>query len=126
MNKTASIILTLALVASIGIIFWGKADSPASVQNVEIKDGIQYVTVSARGGYNPKISLAQANIPTKLIMETSGTLDCSSSLVIKDLNYQNFLASNTKTEIDIGIWEAGKTMQGLCSMGMYSFQIKFE
>ncbi|PIR68308.1 hypothetical protein COU49_01955 [Candidatus Nomurabacteria bacterium CG10_big_fil_rev_8_21_14_0_10_35_16] len=126
MNKTASIILILAFVISLGIIFGGNFGDSGTRQNVEIKDGVQYVTVGAQGGYVPKVSIAQAGIPTKLIMETSETFDCSSSLVIKDLNYQNFLAPNTKTEIDIGAWEAGEKMQGLCSMGMYSFQIKFE
>jgi plastocyanin domain-containing protein len=126
MNKTASIILTLALLLSLGIIFFGKsANNSPSVQNVEIKNGVQYITINAKGGYFPRISSAQAGIPTKLIMKTANTLDCSSTLVIKSLNYQNFLSPNTETEIDIGTKKAGEILQGLCGMGMYNFEIRF-
>lgn len=126
MNKTASIIITLGLVITIGIIFSGKSNSGLdSVQNVEIKNGIQYITITARGGYSPRVSNAQAGIPTKLIMETSGAFDCSSSLVIKSIDYQNILPQTGKTEIDIGIPKAGEPLQGLCSMGMYNFLINF-
>ena len=126
MNKTASIILTLALLISLGIIFFGKsANNSPSVQNVEIKNGVQYVTINAKGGYFPKVSSAQAGISTKLIMKTVNTLDCSSTLVIKSLNYQNFLSPNTETEIDIGTKKAGETLQGLCGMGMYNFEVRF-
>ena len=125
MNKTVSIILTTSLIFATIIIFWDGSNS-ISEKNVEIKDGIQYVEIDAKGGYNPNISIAKAGIPTKLIMNTSGTFDCSAALLIKSINYQNILPQNGKTEIDIGTWESGKTMQGLCSMGMYNFQIKFE
>jgi hypothetical protein len=36
--------------------------------NSVIKDGVQYVTITARGGYQPRSSTAKAGIPTKLIM----------------------------------------------------------
>ena len=92
MNKTASIIITLALVVGLGIIFVGGSKQKISdttsiqqAQNVEIRDGVQYITIDAKGGYSPKISSAKADIPTKLVVKTNGTYDCSSSLVIKSL-----------------------------------------
>jgi plastocyanin domain-containing protein len=130
MNKTVSLIITAALIFAAVIIFWdgsvpfSNSNSP-SVANVSIKDGIQYVKITAKGGYVPNLSLAKAGIPTKLLMDTVGTFDCSSSLVIKSINYQNILPPNGETEIDIGTWKAGETMKGLCSMGMYNFQIRF-
>ena len=57
MNKTVSIIITSALILSIGIIFFGASKSTNNivtgkvVQNSEIKEGIQYITVNAKGGY---------------------------------------------------------------------------
>ncbi|MEI8174355.1 MAG: hypothetical protein WCG28_00200 [bacterium] len=126
MNKTVSIIITLGLVIAIGIIFFGKSNSISeSVQNVEIKNGIQYVTISAKGGYSPRISNAKSGIPTKLIMETNGAYDCSSSLVIRSINYQQVLPQTGKTEIDLGIKKAGEKMEGICGMGMYNFSINF-
>ncbi|MFA5999886.1 MAG: hypothetical protein WC783_02820 [Candidatus Paceibacterota bacterium] len=127
MNKNVSLIIILALVAAFFILFSGgdNDSNVGSANNVEIRDGVQYVKVDAGRGYSPKISIAQAGIPTKLIMSTSGTFDCSSALVIKSVNYQNILPPNGETEIYIGTWKTGETMQGLCSMGMYNFQVRF-
>lgn len=132
MNKTASIIITIGLVIGLGILFLGqgknKDSSPINkteiIQNVEIKDGIQYVTINARGGYSPRVSVAQADIPTKLIVKTNNTFDCSLSLVIRSINYQKILAQTGEEIIDLGTPENG-TLQGLCSMGMYNFTINF-
>lgn len=129
MNKTASIIITLALVIGIGIVFLGQSNNNSdsttgSAQNVEIRDGVQYVTINARGGYSPKVSKAQANIPTKLIVKTNGTYDCSASLVIRSIGFQKILAQTGEEVIDLGTPQAG-TLQGLCSMGMYNFAVNF-
>lgn len=129
MNKTASIILIVALVIGITIVFSsssksGNSNSP--IQNSEIKDGVQYITINAKGGYSPNKSIAKAGIPTKLIMKTGGTFDCSSSLVIRSLKYQEILPQNGETVIDVGIPVAGEPLQGVCGMGMYSFEINFQ
>ena len=114
----------LFAIVAIGIIFTGGSSSK-SVQNVEIKDGVQYVTVNAQGGYAPRVSEVKAGIPTKLIMKTKGTYDCSAALVIPAIGFRKILPPVGETEIDLGISKAGETLQGLCGMGMYSFQIKF-
>lgn len=130
MNKTASIIITIALVIATGIIFFGQSKNNSGqtdtqfAQNVEIKDGIQYITINARGGYSPKVSSAQANIPTKLVMKTNGTYDCSASLVIRSIGYQKILPNTGEEVIDLGTPQTG-TLQGLCGMGMYNFALNF-
>ena len=130
MNKTASIIITIALAVGIGIVFLGQSkNNPGSTgtesaQNVEIRDGVQYVTINARGGYSPKMSSAQANIPTKLIVKTNGTYDCSASLVIRSIGYQKILPNTGEETIDLGTPKSG-TIQGLCGMGMYNFAVNF-
>lgn len=124
MNKTVLIIITFGLIVALGIIFTSGDNKFA--QKVEIIDGVQYVTVTAQGGYFPNVSNAKAGIPTKLIMKTNGTFDCSAALVIKSLDYQKILPKSGETEIDIGIPKAGEPLQGVCGMGMYSFQVNFE
>lgn len=130
MNKTASIIITVALVIGIGIVFLGQSkNNPGSTgtesaQNVEIRDGVQYVTINARGGYSPRLSTAQANIPTKLIVKTNGTYDCSAALVIRSIGYEKILPNTGEEIIDLGTPQTG-TLQGLCSMGMYNFEVNF-
>lgn len=133
MNKMASIIITLALVIGLGIIFVGGSKSKDNtstatnntLQNSVIKDGVQYITINAKSGYSPKVSTAQAGIPTKLIVKTDGTYDCSASLAIHSIGYQKILPQTGETEIDIGTQKVGETLQGVCGMGMFSFQIKF-
>ena len=131
MKKVALIIITLGLVIGLGVIFLGgpKNDidltSDQAGQNVEIRDGIQYITIMARGGYSPKVSTAKAGIPTKLILKTNSTYDCSSSLVIRSIGYQKILSQTGEEIIDVGIPEVGVPLQGTCGMGMYNFSIKF-
>ncbi len=133
MNKTASIIITLALVVGIGIVFMGGSKSKnadtnsqvSQVQNVEVKDGVQYITIDAKVGYSPRVSNAKAGIPTKLIVKTNGTYDCSASLAIRSIGYQKILPQTGEETIDLGTPKAGEPIQGICGMGMYNFSINF-
>ncbi|KKS23394.1 MAG: hypothetical protein UU82_C0031G0011, partial [Candidatus Nomurabacteria bacterium GW2011_GWC2_41_8] len=74
------IIITLGLIVVMGIIFTGESDSESAQNNIEIRNGIQYITINAKGGYSPGISAAKAGIPTKLIVKTESTYDCSAAL----------------------------------------------
>ncbi len=133
MNKTASTIITLALVVGIGAIFLSGSKSKdnsttastQATQNVEMRDGIQYVTIDAKAGYSPRVSTAKAGIPTKLVVKTNGTYDCSASLVIRSVGYQKILPQTGEETIDIGTPVAGQPLQGVCGMGMYNFLINF-
>lgn len=94
--------------------------------NSVIKNSVQYVTITARGGYSPRQSSAKAGVPTKLVVKTNGTYDCSASLVITSLNYRKMLPNTGETVIDAGTPKAGDVLQGVCGMGMYSFAIDFK
>lgn len=95
-------------------------------ENNVIKDGVQYVTITARGGYSPRVSVAKSGIPTKLVIVTNGTYDCSASLVIKSLNFRKILPNTGETIVDAGTPKAGGSLQGVCGMGMYSFVVQFK
>ena len=123
MSKIISAISIAILL--IGIVFIFTQNSDSNAQNIKIKDGIQYVTVDAKGGYLPKISTAQAGLPTKLLVATNDTYDCSAALVIRSVGFQKILPQTGTTEIDLGVGKAGDVINGVCGMGMYSFQIKF-
>ncbi len=130
MNKTVSIIITVALAIAIGIIILGGGDdtdptTPSPGGNVTVADGLQYVTITAKGGYSPRVSEADAGLPTKLIIKTDGTYDCSLAVVIRSIGYQKTLSRTGEETIDIGTPEAGTSLQGTCSMGMYSFLVTF-
>ncbi len=125
MNKTALLIISVGLIIFMGIIFSG-GPNPTEAQNVEIRNGVQYITIDAKGGYFPNTSTAKAGIPTKLIMKTKSTFDCSAALVIRSVGFQKILPQNGDTEIDIGIPKAGEPLVGTCSMGMYGFSVDFQ
>ncbi len=135
MNKKALLIIIVGLIVGVGIIlFSGKKvnenketiSSVSNISNVEVKDGIQYITIDVKGGYLPRISSAKSGIPTKLIMKTSGTYDCSASLVIRSIGYHKILPNRGEEIIDIGIPQVDKPILGVCGMGMYNFLINFK
>ena len=99
--------------------------APQDAQNVSIIDGKQIITISAKGGYSPRVSNAKAGMPSILKMDTQGTFDCSSAVSIPSLGYRNFLPPSGETSIDIPPQQAGTSMTGLCAMGMYNFTINF-
>lgn len=127
-NTIISIIISLVLIG--GTLYFVSDRSASSggevaqSQNVEIKDGVQYVTVTAKGGYSPRITQIQSGIPTKLVVKTDGTYDCSASLVIRSVGFQKILQPTGEEVIDLGTPKSGEKVQGVCGMGMYNFQIK--
>lgn len=123
-----AIIIGSAFVFGAFILSRGNAaptDSPP-INNVTIEDGKQVVTISAKGGYSPRVTEAKADMPTLLRVETQGTFDCSSVLAIPSMNYQKNLPPSGVTEIEIPPQETGSTFEGLCGMGMYGFEIAFK
>ncbi len=128
MNRiTLSIIAGLVILGTSALIAKGNlADKEEIVSSVStIVDGKQIVEINAKGGYSPRITSAKADIPTILRVNTRATFDCSSAITIPSIGYRATLPPSGVTEIEIPPQKAGSTLQGLCSMGMYNFQIRF-
>jgi Cu+-exporting ATPase len=130
-KKIALSILLSTLIIAGAFIYTGNRksaieNSGTNAISAKIENGIQIVDITARGGYSPRIVKAKAGIETTLRVATKETYDCSVSLVIPKLKYEKFLSSNGVEEIKIPAEKATGTINGLCSMGMYSFKIIFE
>jgi plastocyanin domain-containing protein len=122
----AMVIAVLALGGYIVSNLGGQETGPApstSGSNVSVVDGTQIITLSAKGGYQPKRSVAAAGLPTILRVNTNGTFDCSSALRIPSLKVSENLPMNGTTDIKLGTLSAG-TIPGNCGMGMYPFEIQ--
>ncbi len=126
-NTIISIFISLAI---IGGTLYFISDKSASLggevsqsQNIEIRDGIQYITITAKGGYSPRVTEIKGGLPTKLIVKTDGTYDCSASLVVRSVGFQKILQPTGEEIIDLGIPKTGDKVQGVCGMGMYNFHI---
>lgn len=127
---TLSIIVAGIIIG--GAIFFSKEngyveriDDSVGVNNVSIVDGKQIIEIKVRGGYEPRMSIAKAGIPTVVKFNTAGTFDCSSAVRIPSINFNKILPSSGVTEVDLGVRDVG-VMKGTCGMGMYSFQIDFQ
>lgn len=96
-----------------------------NANNVTEVEGKQYIEIRAKGGYSPRVSMAKAGMPTMLRLRTEGTFDCSSQVRIPSLNVSQSLSPSGVTEVDLGVLKPG-ILQGACSMGMYSFEIRAE
>lgn len=123
-----AIIIALGLIGGTVYLVTADQDNTQSNSNtnVTIKDGQQLIRIAAKGGYQPKVTTAKAGIPTTLQIETAGTYDCSSAVVIPELDYKTNLPPAGITEVDIPPKQPGEVLNGGCSMGMYHFQINFE
>lgn len=103
----------------------GTANEPQPANNVSIVDGKQIITISAKGGYSPKVTTAKAGLPTVIQVDTNGTFDCSSAIAIPALGYRKNLPPSGQTSIEVPAQVAGSKLQGLCAMGMYNFAVNF-
>jgi len=125
-----SIIIALTLVGGVAIFSpnnsqVGNTNSSIFENNVSIVDGVQIIELQAKGGYQPRKTIAKAGLPTVIRFDTNGTFDCSSSVRLPSLNISKFLPQTGSTEIDIGTQAVG-LFRGSCGMGMYPFEIDFQ
>lgn len=95
------------------------------VNNVSIVDGKQIIEINAKGGYQPRKSIAKAGIPTIIRFTTSGTFDCTSYVRIPNMDITKILPQTGSTDVEIGSSET-KVLKGSCGMGMYPFEIDFQ
>lgn len=133
--KKMLIIVIIIFLLFDGLIYWYKAQpktvTKGSTQieeqanNISMIDGKQVITLTAKGGYSPRKSIAKAGISTILKVSTNGTFDCSSSIRIPALNLSKNLPTTGETDIDLGEPKVG-LFKGTCGMGMYPFEIDFQ
>lgn len=131
MQKHSILPLAISIFLIAGGVFMLLHTSPASgptqteshTQNVVLSDGVQYVTILAKGGYSPSVTNVSASMPTKIIVKTDNTYDCSASLVIPAVGLRKVLPPTGEEVIDVGVLEAGAVVRGACGMGMYTFSL---
>ena len=124
-----AIIIIIMGISVAGIIWMARVGPSLNVEvpvnNVSVVNGVQIIEITARGGYWPKNSIAQAGIPTILRIETNGTFDCSRSFRIPSMNYQTILPQSGNADVDLGSPVTG-TLNAMCGMGMYRLAVEFK
>lgn len=123
------ILAMAAIILITGAILIGNENRVTTVaagENVRIVNNQQIIELKAKGGFSPTTSVAKAGIPSILQISTNGTYDCSSAVSIPSLGYRKNLPATGVENIEIPAQKAGTSINGTCSMGMYSFSIAFE
>lgn len=121
---------TFFIVACFVILFVGVAlkfntTNTDTVNAVETKNGIQFISLKAGLGYSPSRIQASASVPTKLEIQTNNTYDCTAFLNIPKLNIKKFLPPTGTTEISIEGRAPGDEIEGFCGSNTYKFVIHF-
>lgn len=130
MNKNVATLLAIAIMVPLVLV--GLFLLQARTHNEPLPTGMPAgeaappgIVITAKGGYKPAKWQAGANMRHTIKIITKDTVDCSSALVIPDINYRAHLPMTGVTEIVIPPQPAGKELVGTCEMGMYRFSIKF-
>ena len=130
-SKQISILILLVGLVISAFIFFSDSAVPKGnttlpyLGNVYVQAGKQTVEITAKGGFEPKTSVAKAGYPTTLQITTNGTYDCSSVISIPELSVRQNLPASGVTKIDLGTRGIG-ILNGTCGMGMYPFTVEFK
>lgn len=118
------ILLALFLTGSFDVGNSEEMNSEMISENVYFEDEIQVVEITSRmGGYFPSTTYAEAGIDTILRMDSVNSYGCERAFRIPDLQISEELPVQGPTDFLIG--SELDELFGTCSMGMYTFIIKF-
>lgn len=124
-STVISVITAVALIGGAFMLTSSGVEEVGNANNVTVVGDKQVIEIKAKGGYQPRKSIAKSGILTIIRFNTNGTFDCSSSVRIPAMNISKMLPPAGTTDIDIGIQQRG-ALKGSCGMGMYPFEIEFQ
>lgn len=119
------VLIVIIVGALIFIAISNKPTQANATGSATVTGNTQVINMTAKVGYSPNVISAKANTNTTLRVATNNTFDCSSNLRIPSLNINKLLPASGNTDIALGSQAPGTEIDGTCSMGMYSFKIKF-
>lgn len=79
--------------------------------------GLQEITVTVQGGYDPAEIHVQAGRPVRLLFDRRETASCSEEIVFPDLGIRRFLPAHQKTAVEFTPERPGR-YEFTCGMGM--------
>lgn len=105
----------LALIAWINWYFFlaGRREAVASAA----AGGVQEVTITVRGGYDPAVVRVRRGAPVRLVFDRQETSGCSEEVVFPAFGIRKFLPAHERTAIELTPVEAG-TYEFTCGMSM--------
>lgn len=133
-SKNKLIILTITVVSVVVLGFLLVSNPPVVAEKSNVSntgkafaelDGKQLISITAKAGFTPNAFEVAADKSTILRVSTKNTFDCTSTISIPALGINKTLPFSGVTDIELPPQTMGSTLTGTCSMGMYSFSIKY-
>lgn len=97
----------------------------ASATAVAGAGGVQEVTITVRGGYEPAGVRVKKGAPVRLVFDRQETSGCSEEIVFPEFGIKRFLPAHQKTAVEFTPEKAG-TYEFTCGMSMLRGQLTVE
>lgn len=112
----------LVIAAGLAALLWVNwyfflAGRPATTAAAPGAGGVQEVTITVRGGYDPATIRVTAGAPVRLVFDRQETGSCSEEIVFGDFGVRTFLPAFKQTTVEITPPKAG-TYEFTCGMSM--------
>jgi plastocyanin domain-containing protein len=113
----------LAAIAWVNWYFFlaGRTSAHAAVGS----GGIQEVTITVRGGYEPAHVRVKAGAPVRLVFDRQETSGCSEEVVLPEFGIRKFLPAHRKTAVEFTPERAG-SFDFTCGMSMLRGRLTVE
>ena len=118
-SDLVTIAVALALTGGLLWYFFG----PKRTSTAQVRDGIQEITVTVRGGYSPDTLAITAGTPVRLTFDRQETGDCSSRVIIPDFGINQLLPAHQQTAVEFTAPQPG-TYAFACGMNMIHGSIR--
>jgi plastocyanin domain-containing protein len=89
----------------------------SAAQAVAGAGGVQEVTVTVRGGYEPATIRVRRGTPVRLVFDRQETSSCSEEIVLGDFGIRRFLPAFARTSVEFTPDRPG-TYEFTCGMSM--------
>ena len=90
---------------------------PKKGKEAEVKDGVQEVPITVKGGYSPNIIRVKEGVPLRLVFDRQEASDCSDRVVFPDFQTSKSLAPFAKTTLEFTPTKSG-SFGFACGMNM--------
>ena len=113
------------IVAGVAAIVWvnwyflfaGRSVAHAAAATAPQENGVQEVTISVRGGYDPAVVKVKAGRPVRIVFDRKERSGCSEEVVLPDFNVRKFLPPFKNTAVEVTPPKPG-TYEFTCGMSM--------
>ena len=99
MSVADVVVVVAAVLLSAGL--WRFFFGAKQARRAELRDGVQEVTVTVKGGYSPDRVEVRRGVPVRLVFDRQETGDCTSRVVFSDFGINKSLPAYATTAVEL-------------------------